>query len=72
MGWPISERLRAEHGDDVLHEGIPDWLWSSLVPWERARLSDYHGLDFPPLAGHGVMRLPLTVAAGSDVAAVRR
>ena len=29
-------------------------------------------LDFPPLAGHGVMRLPLTVAAGSDVAAVRR
>lgn len=44
MIWkPLFEKLQAEHADGVLHEGVPDWLWSSLWDWvaEHVRRVQY-------------------------------
>lgn len=30
---PLFDRLKKEHSEDTLHEGIPDHMWSSLIGW---------------------------------------
>lgn len=33
---PLFERLKKEHSDDVLHEGLPEWLWADVAAWLEA------------------------------------
>lgn len=45
MGWQISKRLRDEYSEPVLHEGIPDWMWSGLLRWVEDRLTGAYGMS---------------------------
>ena len=44
MAWrPLFDRLKKEHSGDVLHEGVPDWLWSGFFTWVEARFRSASG-----------------------------
>lgn len=71
MAWrPLFKKLQDEHSGDVLHEGVPDWLWSSLVGWLSTYISDTYGPSEGAVRDiERQCRVPLNWRTGVDGAA---